>query len=70
MSFDSDRIGSDGIDQEKPEADRQEQERDVEQDPEVDATTPPPLRDDAEADAADLADQRAEVPLDEDRPRT
>lgn len=69
MSFGDDRVESGGIEQEKPEADRAEQQRDVEPEPEVDVTTPPPGFDDSEADAADVADQRAEVPFDEDHPR-
>ena len=64
MSF-----GTERIDDEKPTADREEQRRDVEEEPEVDATEPPPGFDDPEVDPADLADQRAEVPIDEDRPR-
>lgn len=62
MSFPSDRI-----DDEKPEADREEQRREVEEEPEIDATDPPPGFDETEADAADVADQRVEVPLDDDR---
>jgi hypothetical protein len=63
MSFETDRI-----DDEKPAADREEQRRDIEEEPEVDVTEPPGF-DDLEADAADAADQRVEVPIEEDRPR-
>lgn len=73
MSHDSDRTdirgASDRWENEKPQPDQQDQQREVEPEPEVDVTSPPPPFDESEADAADLADQHAEVPLDEDRPR-
>lgn len=72
MSHHSDRTrsesnGSDRWEDESPQADRLDQERDVEPEPDVEVTEPSPSFDGAEADAADVADQHAEVPLDEDR---
>lgn len=73
MSHDTDRTDTpaagDRWENEKPQPDQQDQERDVDAEPEVDVTSPPPAFDESEADAADVADQYAEVPLDEERPR-
>lgn len=59
------------LDDDKPSADVEEQQR-----PETEEPTDPEAtvsggeeRDGVEADAADVADQRREIPLDEDDPR-
>lgn len=62
----------DPVEDQKPTADLQEQERaDLEDpdDPESTVTPSTPL-DGIEADPADVADQREEVPLDDDRRET
>ncbi|MBO0982075.1 hypothetical protein [Microbacterium sp. SD291] len=62
-------IGDDPIEDQKPTADLQEQQRpdfDEPDDPESPAEAEPPF-DRAEADPADVADQHEEVPLDEER---
>lgn len=62
-------IGDDPIEEQKPTADLQEQERpdlDEPDDPESPGAAAPPF-DRLEADPADVADQHQEVPLDDDR---
>ncbi|MFY9712014.1 MAG: hypothetical protein WAK00_00945 [Microbacterium sp.] len=63
--------GNDPIDDQKPTADLQEQERPEIDDPD-DPEAPPVAEADfggADADPADVAEQREEVLLDEDHPR-
>lgn len=62
-------IADDPIEDQKPSADLQEQRRadlDEPDDPESTVSPSTPL-DGAEADSADVAEQRAEVPLEDDR---
>lgn len=63
--------GSDPIDEQKPTADHQEQERPEVDDPDDPETPPvaPPDFGGPDADPADVVEQREEVPLDEDHPR-